>query len=192
MGYVVPPAMRERAFQDGKFIVREVDFDTIGKLCTWILGNRPHKSEFTIVIDSDGGSAGAVAHMIPFLKMFGADFKLTGVAYGECGSAALALLQCCHERVAVDGTAFFIHHITATLKACAYGDDLTQVEKRLNSNRELEELLVKMQSARCAMTRTEWMKLADEGQKTAGSGIMTKRAKKLRLIDKIIDSYPLY
>lgn len=182
----------KKLLNEGKFLVRDINGKTINGLISWFMNNRPQKSKFTILINSSGGSPGLVAYTASVLKTMKSDFHLTGVAFGECGSAALALLQCCNERVVIKHTGLFVHNIEDTFQLSSQTHDLNKVKTRLGISRNLENELIELQRKRCGMTRAQWMKLAKRGQDFPGTAIFPKEAKKLGLIDQIVESYPIF
>ena len=188
----ISKAVRDKLFAKGYFLVTDVTHENIRTLMNFIVENRPQKNEFTIVISSSGGSSSAVIYFASFLSTLSADVKLKGVAFGECGSAALALLQCCHERVGVKHCGFFIHHIKSKFQYTAYSNGSKRFRADLKRVRLLEEELVALQCARSGISRKIWMKLADAGEADPGSEILPKKALKLGLIDRIEDHCPIF
>ncbi len=195
MSDIVPAELKAKLFSEGKFLVSKIDAETIESIQEWILRNRLQddpKTEFTLVINSSGGDPGLVTYFASFLRTLSDEVKLKGVAYGECGSAALALLQCCHERIAVKHCGFFIHHISDTLTISCHNLDMAKVRHVVETSKKLEDELVELQAERCGMSKQRWKTLADKGEKTPGSAILPKEAEQLGMIDKIIEKYPLF
>jgi ATP-dependent protease ClpP protease subunit len=174
-------------------MIVDVDYNTICTLIDWILSNRPNKKEFTILINSTGGEPDIINYFVSFLSTLSKEVKIKGVAFGQCGSAAMALFQCCHERIAVKNCGFFIHHVQVDLGfSCQKTLKQLNVQLRLDSARSTEESLVTLQAKRCGMSRAKWMKLADLGEEKRSRAILPSEALKLGLIDKIVDYYPLF
>ncbi len=192
MSFVVPQKTVEGLFAKGKFLITDVTFETIQSLVSWIVENRPAKKEFTILINSSGGSPKSVLYLASVLGTLSVEVKLRGVAFGECGSAALALLQCCHERIAVKHCGFFIHHIETTLEVNCQDHGLRQAKASLEHSRSLEDDLVRLQCKRSGMSRAAWMKLADRGAGLPGRAILPREAHALGLVDKIVEQYPIF
>lgn len=188
---ILTDEVRGRLYDKGFFPITDVSFETIATLTDWILSNRPNKREFTILISSSGGSPGAVIRFASFLGTLDREVKIKGVAFDECGSAALALLQCCHERVSVKHCAFFIHHVQTRIKSNCQSPDMREIRRELKSSRRLEKELVRIQTKRTGMSRRKWMRLADEGEHGCAP-ILTKRALKLGLIDEVVESFPVF
>ncbi len=184
--------VRERLFSKGIFLITDVSFQTIGQLTSWILNNRPKKKEFTILINSSGGSPEAVVRFASFLCTLEEEVRITGVAFDICGSAALALLQCCHNRIAVKHCAFFIHHIQTRVKLNCQEPDMEKVKLELASSRMVEDELIEIQCKKSGMTRRQWIKLADHGEQDADTPILTKKALELGLVDKIVKKFPAF
>ncbi len=192
---IVPDELRARLLSKDKFLVSTVDVSTINAIEEWILRNRVgenQKTKFTLVINSSGGSPGLVVYFASFLRTLSEEVKIKGVAFGECGSAALALLQCCDERVGVKHCGFFIHNINHTLKLSCQTYSLQTVGERLEASKRLEDELTALQSKRCGMSKQKWKKLAKNGEENHGLIILSDEAKKLGLVDKIIDKYPIF
>jgi ATP-dependent protease ClpP protease subunit len=192
---VIPDETRERLFREGTFLVSKIDTNTIESIEKWILNNRrtaQQQSEFTLVINSSGGSPGLVLYFASFLRTLSADVRLKGVAFGECGSAALALLQCCHERVAVKNCGFFIHNINNTTKFSCQDVDWSKLKNHADNSKKLEAELVRLQAKRCGMPVKKWRSLARKGEENPGTAIFTGEAKKIGLIDSVVEAYPLF
>ena len=192
MRFSVTPAKHQELIGKGIYLVVNVDSETINALISWIVSNRPEKQEFTILINSPGGTPALVLYFASFLATLAPEVKIKGVTFGECGSAALALLQCCHERVAVRDCGFFVHHINTEFVVNCQKKDRKFLERVLAESRLLEEELVRLQSKRTGMSRRAWMKLADEGEEIRGRAILSSRALTLGLVDKIIEEYPIF
>lgn len=195
MKSVIPSELKDKLFSEGKFYVTEINEATIRSLEDWILSNRAGdhpKTEFTIVINSSGGSPHWIVYFASFVRTLSPEVKLTGVTFGECGSAALALLQCCHKRIAVKYSCFFIHNIQKTIKFSCQDVKLEDIAKRIERAKKLEKELVKLQSQRAGMTVSAWRALAKEGNSNIDNEIHTDEAKKLGLIDMVVDDYPIF
>ncbi|MEX1028338.1 MAG: ATP-dependent Clp protease proteolytic subunit [Candidatus Paceibacterota bacterium] len=175
---------------NGIFLVTDITHKTIEEIGKWILKCRPERSRFTLLIMSPGGTPSAVLRFASHLRLLKKDVVITGVAADECGSAALALLQCCHTRVAVEYTTFFIHHVQANNKINSYNPDRQLMEEQISSAQRREEELIKLQCTRTGLTREKWVALADRGEIDCDTPIHTPEALELGLIDEIIDFFP--
>jgi ATP-dependent protease ClpP protease subunit len=183
---------RERLMKDGKFLITKVNFETIEELAAWIVESRPERKEFTVVISSPGGSPAAAHSFASFVRTLGKDVKLTGVAFSECGSAALALLQCLHVRIAVEQCGFFIHRLHAEMDASPHSTSTRQYKEEVENSRRLEREMVRLQCARSGMSVAAWNKLADLGQRVKSRPLFPAEALKLGLVDKVVQEYPLF
>ncbi|MES2213956.1 MAG: ATP-dependent Clp protease proteolytic subunit [Patescibacteria group bacterium] len=192
MRFSISAAKHGELVAKGKYLITSIDGETINALVSWIVNNRPAKTEFTILINSSGGAAGLVLYFASFVATLAPEVKIVGVAFGECGSAALALLQCCHERIGVRDCGFFVHHISLEFAVNCQKRDRKYLERSLAESRGVEEELVRLQCKRAGMSRRAWMKLADEGEEMKGRAILTPRALALGLIDKIVATYPVF
>lgn len=191
----IPAETHQKLIEEGKYIVSEIDMETIRSIENWILHNRlgqNQSTEFTLLINSSGGSPGLVLYFSSFTKTLADNVKIIGVTFGECGSAALALLQCCHERVAVKHSAFFIHNIRQTFTVGCQEVNYSAIRQKIENSKNTEDELVRLQSDRCGMSVRKWKSLAKRGQASPGSAILTDEAKKLGLIDSVIDQYPIF
>ena len=190
----IPRELRDRLFSEGKFYVTEINEETIRSLEDWILSNRIGKSpktEFTIVINSSGGLPEWIVYFASFVRTLSPNVRLTGVTFGECGSSALALLQCCHKRIAVKHSCFFIHNMHKTIRVNCQDVKWNDLAKKIERSKKLEKELVKLQSKRAGMTVSAWRTLAREGESIV-SEIHANEAKKLGLIDAVVDEYPIF
>jgi ATP-dependent protease ClpP protease subunit len=176
----------------GYFLVTDVTFEAVENLMGWILNNRPDKKELTIVINSSGGSPGAVCYFSSFLRTLEKDAQITGVAFGQCGSAAFALLQCCHARVGVQDCGFFVHRLRHDTSLTGLTNIDRDIKPRISSSLGVEDTLVRLTCKRSKLSKKQWYKLADEGERIPGHAIMADRALKLGFIDKIVNSFPLF
>jgi ATP-dependent protease ClpP protease subunit len=183
---------RERLVKNGQFLVTKVDFETLDQLEKWIVNERPAKTEFVIAINSSGGSPSAVINFASFVGTLGRGVKLTGVAFSECGSAAIVLLQCCHERIAVKHCGFFIHHLQSNLNTTPHQVTLKRFREEVADSRDLEDEVVRLQCARTGLSAAAWNRLANRGSLIKGRAIYPAAARKLGLIDKIVDHYPIF
>lgn len=192
MSFPITKEVREKLLSDGYFIITEVNFEVVRNLISWILNSRPNKKKFTIIINSSGGDSIAVVYLASFLRTLNKEVGLHGIAFGECGSAALAMLQLCQNRSAVLNTGFFIHHIQKTIKMNCQETDMSVVEKKLADSRQIESELIEIQCARTGLSRKKWNELADLGEEFSGRAIMTKEAKELGLIDKVLKQVDIF
>ncbi len=192
MSEIISAAAREWLIAKGQFLITNVDHETLGQLAKWIIDGRPAKKEFVIVICSSGGSPTMVVNFASFVGTLGKEVKLTGVAFGECGSAALALLQCCHERIAVRHCGFFIHHVNSNFNTSPHGVSLKRLKEEIADGLDLEQEIVRMQCKRTGMSIAAWNRLADRGERVKGRSIYPVDARKLGLIDKIVDHYAIF
>lgn len=195
MSDVVPAEIRHKLWAQGKFLVSKIDSQTIESIENWILSNRTGddpRTEFTLIINSSGGSPGLILYFASFMRTLSPEVKITGVAYGECGSAALALLQLCSERVAVKHCGFFIHHINETFKVSCQSVNWTDLRKKIECDKKIEAELVHIQTTRSGISVQKWKSLAQFGENAAGSAIIADEAKQLGLIDRVVDSYPIF
>lgn len=188
----VSPEKRRQLMDRGQYLVTKVDADTIKEIISWIINNRPKKKEFMLLINSSGGSPGLVLYFASFLATLKQEVKITGVVFGECGSAALALLQCCHVRIAVQHTGFFIHHINGEISYNCQAFDLAKIQARIQNSKNIEKELVTLQCHRTKLSPKKWMKLADEGERVAGRVFTTTEALRLNLIDEVVKTHPLF
>ncbi len=197
MGIKISEKRAEELRNQGKFLLEEISSEQMDKLMKWMAYAIAHgKRDFTLLISSSGGSPNWAIHFASFLRMVPSDVRLHGIAIGECGSAALAVLQFCHKRSAVRHTAFYPHHVQATLEVnCQQpmNEIIAYVEREIAQARLLEQELVLIQSARMGITPEQWMQIADYGEKLDG-GIkyLTDDALRLGMIDEVIEHYPLF
>jgi ATP-dependent protease ClpP protease subunit len=188
----VSEKQKDALYRRGHFLITEVTHEAIRLLMGWILQHRPEKKRFTLLINSSGGSPGAVLRFASFLGTLPDDVQIDGVTFDECGSAALALLQCCHERIAVRYSAFFIHHVHAGLNLRADQLTLRRIREEVLDLRSTEDALIQLQCARTGLSRQKWLKLADRGELVSPRPIHCREALRLGLIDRVVGRYPLF
>jgi len=197
MGVKISEKRAEELRNEGKFFLTQINPELMEGLMKWMAYAIDHgKRDFTLLISSSGGSPSWAIHFASFLQMVPSDVRLHGIAIGECGSAALAILQFCHKRSAVRHTAFYPHHVQVTLKVnCQQPmtEIVAYVEREIAQARMLEKELVSIQSARMGITPEKWMQIAEYGEKLDG-GIkyLTDDALQLGMIDEVIEHYPLF
>lgn len=196
MGIKISEKRAEELRNEGKFLLERISPEQVEGLMKWMAYAIAHgKRDFTLLISSSGGSPNWAIHFASFLRMVPDDVRLHGIAIGECGSAALAVLQFCHKRSAVRHTAFYPHHVQVTLEVnCQQpmAEIVAYVEREVAQARLLEQELLSIQSARMGITTEQWMQIAEYGEKLDG-GIkyLTDDALRLGMIDEVIEHYPL-
>jgi ATP-dependent protease ClpP protease subunit len=180
----------------GKFPVSEVTHDLVESLFSWIVGNLAiGKTAFTLIISSPGGAGIAAIRFATLLRTLPESVHITGVAVDECGSAALALLQCCHERIGVRGTGFFPHHVQCKLSIncqLPMPEIIEMVEREIATARMYELELAQLQAKRMGISVADWMRIAEHGEKTSGAKYLTDDALRLGMIDKVVDHYQIF
>jgi len=192
MSFKVDDRLRERLYNNGVFLITDVSFETIAELTSWIINARPQKKEFTILINSSGGSPRAVIRFASFLCTLESEVQIKGVAFDTCGSAANALLQCCHRRIAVNHCTFFIHHLQTRVELNCQKPDMKKAKLELASSKMVEDELIQIQCKKTGMSRKQWISLADHGENDVDTPIFTKRALELGLVDKIVSKFPVF
>jgi ATP-dependent protease ClpP protease subunit len=99
MGIRISEKRAEELRNEGKFLLERISPEQMEGLMKWMANAIAHgKRDFTLLIRSSGGSPNWAVHFASFLRMVPEDVRLHGIAIGECGSAALAVLQFCHKR----------------------------------------------------------------------------------------------
>jgi ATP-dependent protease ClpP protease subunit len=184
--------MRDQMITQGCFVVTEVNFDVVQALIDWIISNRPKHTEFQIVINSSGGDPGAIVYLASSLRTLSSDVRIIGVAFGECGSAALALFQLCHIRYAVLNTGFFIHTAGLQTTVGCENYDHEALKERLADTKRTQDELVDIQCRRTGLTIEKWQELAARGDKDPGTPIFVREAKKLGLVDHVLTRLNLF
>ena len=191
MSFHIPKSKRVELLAQGKYFITEVAHEIIDDITSWVMSN-PTQTEFTLLINSSGGSAAAAARFAAFVSTLRKEVHVTGITFDTCGSAALALLQCCHTRITLEYCGFFIHHINPNIQINCQNYNLRLIEAELQESRKLEEALVRLQSKRCGMTQKKWNALADKGELIPSRAIYSREALQLGLVDKIIDRYEIF
>lgn len=188
-----PKAIVERLREEGTFVITKVNHETITSLTNWMMkGVCEGRSNFTLLINSPGGSAGIVTYFSAMLKTFPGDTHLTGVAVGECGSAAFALFQCCHTRLAVRNTAFFLHRVRYDLKIDLLNTTPKILNTELESLKTVEDEVVAIQCKRIGITTDAWYEIANIGEKIGGASFFADKALELGMVDEVIDQYNIF
>lgn len=196
MGVKISKKRIDELRSEGKFFLERINPEQIEGLMKWLDNEVGQgRREFTILISSAGGSPSWAIHFASFLRMLPPDVRLHGIALGECGSAALAVLQFCHKRSALRHTAFYPHHVHTTLEINCQrpmAEIIEYVEREVKQARMLEQELVSVQSARMGITTEQWMQIADLGEKLeTGIRYLTDDALRLGMIDEVVEHYPL-
>ena len=184
-----PEELNGQLNKRGVFLVTSVTHDVIEKISGWIVKN-PDKKKFTLLIKSSGGSPSAIIRFASELRLLKKNVVIEGVAVDECGSAALALLQCCTKRKAVKHTSFFIHHIQLKISINCFNPNRKSLEAEIDNLKRLEDELIDLQCKRSGLSRKKWVERADYGENNPHTPIFTSEALKLGLIDEVIDSFP--
>lgn len=73
-----------------------------------------------------------------------------------------------------------------------YKPDMKTLEYDFATCQAVEEELVNLQCNRTGLSKVEWRKLADKGESDAKNPILTREAKSLGIIDKILASFPIF
>ncbi len=104
----IPANKKIELANKGMFLITEVTYETIERLCSDILEYTSEKNdvEATLLINSSGGDPGGTICFKDFRNTLRKDIKINGIAFSECGSAAFALLQCCDKRQALRNCGF--------------------------------------------------------------------------------------
>ncbi len=187
-----PPKIKKELLAKGIYLLTgEVSLTTTRKIFDWILSNRPDKKEFTIAIHSSGGSPGAVQEFYSLKRTLATDVKLTSVAFGECGSAALALYLACDKRIAVEGCSFWIHNLTNRTNMDCENTTVEEIQVTLQSSRDSHDELIRAQCKQSGITQKTWRKLAKRGSRHHYP-IYCNEAKKLGIVTQIVDKYSLF
>jgi ATP-dependent protease ClpP protease subunit len=192
MSFRVSSETLRRLVSDGKFLILDVNFDVVYALIDWILENRPEKTSFIVPINSSGGMPSAVVYFASFLRTLPEDVKFSGVAFGQCGSAALALLQCFQERIAVESCGFFIHNLQTKIRVDCRNPDKQAIDAEIEQSRVIEDELVRLQCKRTGITKEKWRELAEAGERLEGRAILASQAFALGLVDKVVERYPIF
>ncbi len=174
----------------GIFFIDKITSDNIDAIQRWIVMEKSKRKVFTILIDSTGGEVNPVLRFASTIPLLNNSIAINGVTFGHCGSAALALLQCCHKRSAVKHTAFFIHHLSSSFGYSIYGKTKERFESEIESIQRTEDEITMLQCKRTGISREKWCELADKGELARNMFIYPDEALRLNLIDEIIDSYP--
>ncbi len=195
MGFTITSKREEELDCEGKFFISVVDSKTISRLMSWMSDNiQKGRRDFTLLISSGGGSPSWASYFASYLRSIPQDVRLHGIAIGECGSAALAILQFCHKRSAVRHTGFFPHHMQSKFEINCHQpmeEILAHVEREIMQARSIEEELSLIQSARMGITLEQWYQIADFGEQVTGIKYFTYDALRLGMIDEVIEHYPL-
>lgn len=192
MAFYISEPLRAKLYQRGIFLVTKVDYETMNALTSFIVNNRPKQKKFTILINSPGGDPVQILSFASFVRTLSKDVELLGVAFNECGSSALALLQCCHHRIAVDYCSFFIHRMQQKPSINCHKPDMDQLAHDIEETRRLEEVLIRLQCERSGMSVENWCKLADSREAGVDNHIFASDALRLGLVDEVVDSFPVF
>lgn len=176
----------------GVFVITNITHEVIEQLGNALIGQAAKNPTGTLdmVIASDGGSATAVMVLHDILRTLPSTFTIRGIACGECGSAALALLQLCTTRCSLPNCGFFIHHLQYELPLIMDGTEEIQAMQAISTGKKIQANMIALQCKRTGITPRVWKKLANEGQ-NYHTWHTANEAKELNLIDEIIASYPL-
>lgn len=193
MSFFIADNVRKKLYARGIFpVVGKIDFEVLESLLDFVLRNREEKKPITVLINSSGGNPTPVQHFRSLLNVVGSDVKLRGVAFGECGSSALALLQCCTVRYGIEGCGFFIHNMQFMPKLdCALFDE-ELFRDEFERTKKLEAEMIDLQCRRSGISEEEWRNLARLGSKMSGRAIFCTEAKELGLIDRVRRRFPVF
>lgn len=193
MGLNLTPKQRNSLMDRGIFpVTGEVSLSITRELFSWIVSNRPMKKKFTILINSSGGKPAGVHEFHAVTNTLGRDVRLRGIAFGECGSAAFGLLQCCDIRFAVDGCAFFIHNMTTSPRIDCRQYNPETVTALVEQTRRDEDELIALQCRRIGMERKTWNEIAMGGSGELLRPIYCAQARKLNFVDRVIPRFPVF
>ncbi len=185
--------MKASLLQRGVFVIADVvTIDAVQKLVGDILSYiATDKREVTLMINSSGGDPAAAILFNEFVRTLRKEISITGIAFGECGSAALALLQCCHKRKALKHCGIFPHNKKMSITLVLDGTEETQFKKHLENHRKIHDTVVALQLTKTGLTREEWDVLTRKGD--LSSAVMTaSEALQNKLIDDVIDSFEVF
>lgn len=176
----------------GIFTVSEmITYEYVEDLCKSILGSIDDETEeITLLISSPGGSVDGATCFADFASLF-ERIRLHGVAVGECGSSAFAILQCCHMRTALRNCIFAVHYMHFNAHLVFDGTQREQAIKAAEVGTKTQKLLDDLICHRSGIKRSEWRRLIREGEKF-GVNRTADEMLKLGLVDKVVDTYPLF
>ena len=193
MLFPISQGKQEELLNKGCFpVLGDINFGKMESLASWISNNYNKKDHLILLISSEGGDPNAVMWLSSYLRTLPSRVKLFGVAVGECGSAAFAMLQLCDWRAGVRGTGFFVHRVGYRTRISTHEvNDLSRIAEELQRSQLLEDELVAMQCRRIGCSETDWYVIAMQGETSKSRAILVDEAKKFNFIDRILVKMPL-
>jgi ATP-dependent protease ClpP protease subunit len=172
-------------------VTREITYHNVEELCQSMLSSIDDGTEeLTVLFSSTGGDVAGATCFSDFASLF-KRVRIHGVAMGECGSAAFAMLQCCHRRIALRNCVFFVHYMHAGVHIVFDGTEKEQAIKAAEDGTQMQQLLEDMMCRHSGIKRSEWRKLIRDGEKF-GMKQTADDMLKSGLLDEVIDEYPLF
>lgn len=189
-----PARVALRLRQRGIFVLTgTISEESVSELCqamTEYIDLSEKTDEITLLISSLGGSVDAAMCFSDFVALFDT-VKIRGIAVGECESAALLILQCCHSRLAMRNCSFLIHHIHTLMPTTYDGSEKEQVLAFVRDGRQTNRKLFALVARRSGIKRSVWRRLADEGERYAMKRT-PEEIMRLGLLDGITDAFEVF
>jgi ATP-dependent protease ClpP protease subunit len=192
MDYFGPEESFNLARDHGVFVVtKEISYGLVEDLCQGILSSIDDATEVVeVLISSPGGALAGATCFSEFTSLF-EKIRIHGIAVGECGSAAFAMLQCCHKRIALPQCVFAIHYLHSGVPLTCDGTEQEQAKHIAADATRSQKLLDDLICGRSGISRREWKRLMKEGERY-GVSLTAQEMLDCGLIDKIIKTFPLY
>ncbi len=169
----------------------DIDDEMAAAVKFWLmLFNTQSKEEIKLLIDSDGGMVQAAMSIYDLVKLSAA--PVTGLVVGDCKSMAIILLQACTTRLATPHSNFYIHELNWKSGTIILDKDAKDMLKaKMKELKLIRNKIINILTGRPRLTPTMVDQLMSEGE-NKGTYLLAERALKLGLIDKIVESYPLF
>lgn len=194
MKLVIPPKKAKELAEGGVFILTEITYDAMERLfndmIAYIVSDEKHVI-LTLLINCNGGKVDGAIAFKEFTSTLKKDIRIHGIAFGECKSAANAILQFCHKRTGLKYCRFFIHHLTRDITLKLNGNEEEQLSQYIADSKKNREIMVRLQCERTGISEAEWQRLANTGHEY-GTILSSEEALKLNLIDEIIESHEIF
>ncbi len=142
-----------------------------------------------LIIDSDGGLTEPSLWIYDAIKLSQA--PVIGIVSGRCKSMAVIVLQACTKRFSMPHSCFFLHPIKMRVTAaCDHYLDMV-IATRKRQMQQAQKLIDNILIEKTHLTRAQIQKLMRDHEKQGGC-MLPQEAKKIGLIDQIIDHYNIW
>lgn len=150
--------------------------------------NAESDEDIKILINSSGGDMISVFYLFDCISL--SKSKVIGVVCGNCHSAAIILLQACHERLAATHSLFLFHFVRNSNFSFRVDEKESEIRRRLSRDisigRKIQKEKEIILSSRTGLTIKDLRRLMADGEKN-DTRLTAVEALRYNIIDGIVN-----